>query len=108
MDFDEGIRPEPFTIRLERGQVTRMATRRAREATPPTPAQRRAKLVPAKTSAGNTGARNIPTIEGGEPPPIGPLSSGATGQYRKGRPRSRRQFGLRALERGSSRLLPNS
>jgi len=53
---------------------------------------------------------HVPARVGGPTPPIGPLASGSTGRARKSRkgetPVSRRrQFGLRALERGSEKTV---
>jgi hypothetical protein len=53
-------------------------------------------------------AEHVPSVVGGSTPPIGALHSGSTGRKRSTAPSRRRQFGLRALERGSERLLRES
>jgi len=63
----------------------------------------RLKGAPQLTDHGDTA--NVPSVVGGKTPPIGTLHSGSTGRKRATAPSRRRQFGLRALERGSERLL---
>lgn len=50
----------------------------------------------------NGGGSALPRISGGKPPPVGVLAAGKRGNVPAAR---RRQYGLRALDRGSSRLL---
>ncbi len=93
VQFDQGIRPEPHSVQLRRGQVTRMAQKTPKQLTEtPTPAriaQRKAAAkkgrdVLAKTTLRVSSGTAVPDRVGGKTPPI------AAGK--------RRAFGLRGLE----------
>lgn len=62
----------------------------------------RAKMskAPGATPGPNGGGGALPRITGGQPPPVGALASGKTGKVPAAR---RRQYGIRALDRGSQR-----
>jgi len=100
------------------------ASRAQERQIPQTPAERRNEIKRNERAAAQAGALqeggsrvvthgmegHVPVRVGGTTPPIGPLASGATGRsrsHKKGQtPVSRRrQFGLRALERGAEKTL---
>lgn len=90
VQFDQGIRPEPHSVQLRRGQVTRSGSKGVPKHTSPAEkAQRKAAAkkgrdVLAKTTLRGNPARAVADRVGGQTPPI------AAGK--------RRAFGLRGLD----------
>lgn len=90
VQFDQGVRPEPHSVQLRRGQVTRSGGKSGRKTISPVEkAQREAAAkkgrdVLAKTTLRKTGDAVVPDRVGGKTPPI------AAGK--------RRAFGLRGLQ----------
>lgn len=84
VNFDQGRKPEPFTIRLTKGSVHRSGARKGGT---------RLKQVPTKATVvkRQQGNGDTPEIAGGPLPPRGALSDFTVGR--------RRSFGLRAMER---------
>lgn len=92
IDFDQGQKPEPFTMRLSGGQVTAM-DRKPRELSDETRAKLRAAgakgrqtLALRKTKLRTNGDMGVPDRVGGRTPPTTPFAR-------------RRAFGIRALAR---------
>jgi hypothetical protein len=86
--FDQGERPEPFRVQSRAAHMVATGTaQKARKE--PGQGRRRTELVKEQ------GNGTVPLRVGGQSPPVGPLSNGATGGPRtSGR---RREFGLRAF-----------
>lgn len=136
--FDAGEEVEPFRMQLRNPHITAMsnraaAERRQRELDEAGRTERqeevreahREVLVEArsrqrrkygtgpkatkmigKENNRRNGGGDLPRIEGGTPPPVGPLQGGIKGgPIPRGR---RREYGIRALDRGSSLLLRDS
>ena len=109
VNFDQGREPEPFQVQLRGGAVTKTVTRSARkkfedkEAAIATKSGKAPKTEPkvdnravvAKRrtlTKSDADRRNVPEVNGGTTPPLGPLASITTARGR------RRAFGLRLLE----------
>jgi len=101
IQFDQGILPEPFTLRVRPYQVIKKRVRQP-EGTPKKRQKRKvaARNPRAKSAKQFSGSRPNVEIEGGSPPPIGALSNraGATG--------ARRTFGLRLAGRVAVKETP--
>ena len=96
VDFDQGVKPEPFSFKLRGAQIVPMQHKGS--SPPKTPEQkaknaqevaeskkrRMARMEFRERREGGPKPGSIPEIEGGTPPPVAPLSR-------------RRTFGLRAL-----------
>lgn len=95
--FDQGIKPEPFTVQLRNGQVTAATNLRTREQSSLSPAQKAQRIAASKQwqeknremkrarLAAPEAEGSVPDKIGGRTPPLAPLAR-------------RRAFGLRALE----------
>jgi hypothetical protein len=126
--FDAGVplsELPAIRFHLTRGQVVRMSSRRTGAPVRPlTPAQQEAARVglqamhsargvgvpdQAELTRRGRGDSTIPDVVGGQVPPRGALASGGGGPRKKVNGKVpvqfRRQYGLRALDRGSSILL---
>jgi hypothetical protein len=89
LDFDKGIKPEPFSFQLRTAQVTRANTKK-----PGTERDRVPKNAGLVGATPGTTKPSKPVRVGGKTPPIGPLSN--VGSRRVG---LRREFGLQGLGR---------
>jgi hypothetical protein len=88
VDWDQGVRPQPFSLRLQGAHSIAMASNGRH-------AGGKTELI--RKPGGGGGEHYQQLIrDGGKAPPIGALASGVTGKVPKGR---RREFGLRSLDR---------
>lgn len=126
---DPGAAKDPKRTAMTPAKTRALAKARASRAqerqAPQTPAERRNEVKRGERAAINADKLrgkgqivdhgdegHVPSVVGGKVPPIGPLASGSIGRERKSHKKSRetpvsrrRQFGLRALERGSEKTL---
>ena len=84
IDFDHGVRPEPFVLNLRNAQVMIAGSRGK-------------KREPVELVINPAGGGTIPIVKGGQAPPTGLLSN--QGTNRGNRTGKRREFGLRAALR---------
>ena len=90
VQFDQGIRPEPHSLQLRRGQVTRSGSAPSKRTSSPAEiaqkqaASQKGRDVLSKTTLRNTDRTAVPDRVGGKTPPI------AAGK--------RRAYGLRRLQ----------
>ena len=81
IDFDQGVKPEPFVLNLRNAHVML--------------AGKQGHKQKAELKTNHTGGSSIPIRVGGQAPPVGLLSNG--GSNRGNRTGQRREFGLRAV-----------
>lgn len=96
VQWDQGIKPEPFDLTLRQGQVTFSGSRQVRESKPISEAQRRALAKARKVSKAKLVPRDkkngiVPEKVGGKTPPLARNSENVPFS-------NRRAFGLRGLE----------
>lgn len=132
--FDAGDEIEPFRMQLRNPHITQMSDRpaaqqrqREREEAGLTPEQEAAREAhrevlrkarsrtssgrrrftvdsSSKPGPGGSGGQPLPRVEGGSPPPVGPLHGGSRAGHSRVPAGRRRQYGLRAFDRMSAKI----
>lgn len=118
LDFDAGVKTEPFAFTLPRrsGHAQWMRRKEAKQITETQRDAVRHNLVKAREFNPKTvsvqpgGDHEVVTVQGGVMPPVGALASGCTGRKRKDDgdiPTARRRtYGLRAMGDSARRQVP--